>query len=80
MGDTSVKRRDFLYLLALPALPAPNRAIDQTIGLNTGTYGMKSMKTADALRTLSDIGYDGVELCLIAGWPTDPGFAARSGR
>jgi sugar phosphate isomerase/epimerase len=42
------------------------------VGFGNGTYGMKSMKTEDAFRTLAEIGYDGVELCVIAGWPTDP--------
>jgi sugar phosphate isomerase/epimerase len=76
MGDPVVNRRGFLSLVAMPVL----RAADHTIGLNTGTYGMKSMKTADALHTISDIGYDGVELCLIAGWPTDPAVLSAGGR
>jgi sugar phosphate isomerase/epimerase len=62
-----VTRRTFLPLLASPVL----RAAAGTIGLNTGTYGMKALKIADALRAISEIGYDGVEICLMSGWPTD---------
>jgi sugar phosphate isomerase/epimerase len=50
------------------------------IGFATGTYGMKTMSTADALRTLAEIGYDGVELCFIPGWPTDPAKLSASDR
>jgi len=42
-----------------------------SIGFALGTYGMQSMKTPDALRTLAGFGYDGVELALMPGWPTE---------
>ena len=47
-------------------------ANSSSIGFAIGTYGMKTMATGDALRTIAKIGYDGVEPCFIAGWPTDP--------
>jgi len=71
-----VTRRTFLPVLALPVLQAAGR----TIGLNTGTYGMKSLKTAGAMRAISEIGYDGVEVCLMPGWPTDPAILATVDR
>jgi inosose dehydratase len=41
------------------------------IGLAAGTYGMKTLSPQEALRTIAEIGYDGVEPCLITGWPSD---------
>jgi sugar phosphate isomerase/epimerase len=52
----------------------------RTIGFNTGTYGMKALKPADALQAIAKIGYDGVELCLIPGWPTDPAILGAGDR
>jgi inosose dehydratase len=67
-----ITRRNLLLQSCLA--PAVLRAAktDPEIGFATGTYGMKTMSTADALRTLAEIGYDGVELCFISGWPADP--------
>lgn len=64
-------RRRLLQSLAAPALlgAAPK---DPVVGLAFGDYGMKAMSTEQALRTIAAIGYDGAELCLIPGWPTDP--------
>jgi sugar phosphate isomerase/epimerase len=64
-----IDRRTFVKSTAAAALPNSPAA---AVGFATGTYGMKSVPTREALRALAGIGYDGVELCLIPGWPTDP--------
>lgn len=43
---------------------------DSSIRLGFGTYGMRSLAPLDAIRVTSAIGYQGIELCLLQGWPT----------
>ncbi|QDS91102.1 L-ribulose-5-phosphate 3-epimerase UlaE [Rosistilla ulvae] len=40
--------------------------------LGFSLYGMRELKTETAIQTLSKIGYDSVELCLLRGFDTDP--------
>ena len=78
--DGMISRRTLLLQSCVaPALLCASK-VSPEIGFATGTYGMKTMATGDALRTLADIGYDGVELCCIAGWPTDPARISDSDR
>jgi len=74
---TGTSRRSFL---ALAGAAAVTRAAGHTIGLNNGTYGAKTMKTSDALHAMAEIGYDGVELALMPGWPTDPAVLSSGDR
>jgi len=75
----SLPRRIFLRqmsaTLGLAALGSPLRAQSKaaaTFGLGYTLYGMKSLALDDALKTCAEIGYDGVELCLLDGYPTTP--------
>ncbi len=58
-------RRHFLALLAAPP-PKPR------IRLSIGTYGMQMLGVDRALALIRETGYDGAELCLMPGWPSDP--------
>jgi inosose dehydratase len=82
-------RREFLAALAagitlahpatrrLAAQPS-ERAARVTFGFSL--YGMRSLKTADALKTCAEIGYDSVELVCNEGWPCDPSSLSGDAR
>ena len=42
------------------------------IRLEIGNYGMQAMPVDRALALIRQIGYDGAELCCMAGWPSEP--------
>lgn len=54
-------------LLALAAGPR-----GAAVRLSLGTYGLQAFPVDRALAALYDIGYDGAELCLMPGWPSEP--------
>lgn len=75
----SHSRRDFLCataaaLLAGHTVSAGNPAAElKSMGCTLGfsTYGMKTLTTEDAVRALSEIGFDAVEIIVRSGWNAD---------
>lgn len=70
--------RRALMLAAAPLLAARNSAVR----LSIGTYGMQTLAVDRAIEEIRKIGYDGAELCLMPGWPSEPAKldAAARGR
>lgn len=69
---TQLNRRAALQMLAAFSTCVSGSAWQQSIGLCIGTYGMKMLSNRTALELIAQIGYDGVEICLLPGWPADP--------
>ena len=71
-----MNRRQFLQtsiaLGSLQVLGARKERRHPSLTLGFSLYGMKTLKTEKALRQLSKIGYDSVELCLNDGWDAAP--------
>ena len=62
-------RREWLQAvggLAAAGQPQPR------LPLGFSLYGAKSLKLAEAIRLCGKIGYDGVELAVMPGWPAEP--------
>ncbi len=72
-----LRRREFLCALAGAPLV---RGAGRTIGLSFGTYGLRMLNWEDSLELVARTGYDGVEIALMPGWPTDPERLTRGDR
>ena len=85
-GAGSCSRRAALRIGASAALgigmARPSRGAERSNAITIGfsTYGMKTMGVADSLRTLGRIGYEGVELALMPGWPAEPKLLSSADR
>jgi len=84
---SKINRRCFLVAAAATAsqlglgrIQASAETTRPTIGFGFGTYGMQSLTTGEAMRQCADIGYDGIELALMKGWPTEPTLLSQRDR
>ena len=79
-----MNRRQFLQtsiaLGSLQILAARKERRHPSLTLGFSLYGMKTLKTEEAPRQLSKIGYDSVELCLNEGWDAAPKNVAAKRR
>lgn len=57
---------------AMLAAPMALAAGKPAVRLSIGLYGMQSLPVDLAIQEIRKIGYDGAELCLMAGWPSEP--------
>ena len=75
-----MNRRQFIQSTAtlgsFPLLAVADKLRHHTLTLGFSLYGMKSLKTEEALNQISKIGYDSVELCLNDGWDEWNGFSS----
>src|SRR5687768_15978633 len=63
------------WLLSTASLPLAALAADDnpaSVSFGFSLYGMKTLKSAEAVRACSEIGYDSVELALMPGYPAEP--------
>lgn len=72
-----ISRRDLLVFAAA----SPLRSASATeVKLHASTYAMQTLNVDTAIEHLRQIGYDGVELCLMPGWPSEPAKFDASAR
>jgi sugar phosphate isomerase/epimerase len=67
---TQMTRRSIVAAMAsAPLLHA--MAAKKSVFFGYGTYGMRTLAARRALQLIANIGYEGVELCIMPGWDTD---------
>lgn len=69
-------RRGFAACLAGAATAAPAPAIR----LHASNYGLQTLPVEDALAVIRRLGYDGMELCAMPDWPSEPARLSDSAR
>lgn len=75
-GAGALSRRAFLAVGGVTAAAAAA----PTVGLSFGSYALWMLTWGDALELIGRTGYDGVELALMPGWPTEPKLLSRTDR
>ncbi|MDA1049502.1 MAG: TIM barrel protein [Planctomycetota bacterium] len=88
LRDDAVDRRSFLresvaassvFALTAASLARADTAI-AGVTFSFGTYGMKSMSTEDAIRTVAQVGYDGIEIAARTDWDAAPARMSKPRR
>jgi len=75
MKREMIRRRAFVVAagttaIATPCAARPDRRSALRLGFSL--YGMKELRTEEAIRKVREIGYDSVELCLLPGFDAEP--------
>lgn len=79
----TLQRRSFLKLAAVGFGLVGQDAFaagPAKIGFGFSLYGMKLLKTSQALKICADIGYSGVEVACLKDWPCDPAALTKADR
>lgn len=66
------------HFLASAAFAAPAKG--PLISLGLGNYGLRALKTPDAIRLIAGIGYDSIEFAMMSGYPTEAAKVSSSER
>ncbi len=78
---TTNRRNALLHLGWLCAsLPSAWTQTQSACGLSIGTYGLQSWSLQEAIRKVSQAGFDGIEIAAMPGYPGDPERLSQSTR
>ncbi|MEO7653481.1 MAG: sugar phosphate isomerase/epimerase family protein [Bryobacteraceae bacterium] len=70
-----MNRRDFLLTSAAAGLAS---GASPVIGFGLGDYGLRALKTPDAIKLIAGIGYDAMEFTMMDGYPLESAKASAS--